>query len=72
MIGLLCFVLAILAVAEESAEAVHQDHVEHQRLGGGGVDHALEVRPPVVGGRRAGLDIVGDNREVQCPFAWRR
>jgi hypothetical protein len=53
--------LKLELVAEEAAEAVHHDHVERRRLGGGGVDHALELGPPVVGGRHAGLDIVGDD-----------
>jgi hypothetical protein len=51
--------LELELVAEESAEAVHHDHVEHRRFRRGCVDHPLELRPPVVGSRRAGLDIVG-------------
>jgi len=46
-------------VAEEAAEAVHDNRVEGRRLGRSGVDHALELRPPVVGRRHAGLDIIG-------------
>ena len=34
-------------VAKEAAEAVHHDGVERRRFGGGGVDHALELRPPI-------------------------
>ena len=53
--------LELELVAEEAAEAVDQDHVEHRRLGGRRVDHALEFRPPIVGRGCAGLDIVGDD-----------
>ena len=67
--------LKLELVAEEAAEAVHHDHVEHRRFCRGGVDHALELRPPVVGGGCAGFDIVSDNLqpcEVQYPLLWRR
>src|SRR6266481_1240098 len=37
--------LKLELVAEEAAEAVHHDHIERRRLGGRGVDHALELRP---------------------------
>ena len=53
--------LELELVAEEAAEAVDQDHVERRRLGRRRVDHALELGPPIVGGGRAGLDIVGDD-----------
>jgi len=53
--------LELELVAEEAAEAVDQDHVERRRLGCGRVDHALELRPPIVRGRHAGLDVVSDN-----------
>jgi hypothetical protein len=53
--------LKLELVAEESAEAVHHDRVEHRRLGGRGVDHALELRPPIIGSGCAGLDILGNN-----------
>ena len=51
--------LQLELVAEEAAEAVDDDHIERRRLGRGRVDHALELGPPVVGGRDAGLDVVG-------------
>ena len=53
--------LKLELVAEEAAEAVDYDRIERRRLRGGRVDHALELGPPVVGGRDAGLHIVGDN-----------
>jgi hypothetical protein len=46
-------------IAEEAAEAVHQDHVERRRLCRRCVDHALEFWPPIVRRRSAGLDVVG-------------
>jgi hypothetical protein len=51
--------LELELVAEETAEAVHDDDIERPPLGRAGIDHALEFRPPVVGGRHAGLDVVG-------------
>jgi hypothetical protein len=48
-------------VAEEATEAAEQDHIERRRLDRRRVDHTLEFRPPIVGGRDAGLYIVGDD-----------
>jgi hypothetical protein len=45
-------------VSKEAAEAVDDDDIEHRRLSGSDVDHALEFRPSVVGRRHAGLDVV--------------
>jgi hypothetical protein len=53
--------LKLELVTEEAAEAVHQDHIERRRLGGGCVDHALEFGSPIVGRRDAGLDVVADD-----------
>jgi hypothetical protein len=53
--------LELELIAEEAAEAVHEDHVEGRRLGRGGVDHALEFGSPIVDRRHPGLDIVGDD-----------
>jgi hypothetical protein len=53
--------LKLELVAEEAAEAVHQDHIERRRLGRRRVDHALELWPPIVGRRGAGLHIFGDD-----------
>jgi hypothetical protein len=50
--------LKLELVAEETAEAVHHDHIERRRLRRGGVDHALEFRPPIIGRRDAGLDVI--------------
>jgi hypothetical protein len=60
--------LKLELVPEEAAEAVHQDHVERRRLGGRRIDHPLELGPPVVGGRDAGLDevtTISQPRDVQ-------
>jgi hypothetical protein len=53
--------LELELVAEEAAEAVHDDCLERRRLGRGGIDHALEFRAPVVGGGDSRLDVVGDD-----------
>jgi len=49
--------LKLELVAEEAAEAVHDDHFEHRWLGRGGVDHALELGPAVVRGGCAGFNV---------------
>jgi hypothetical protein len=51
--------LKLELVAEEAAEAMHNYDIKRWRPSRSGVDHALELRPPVVGRRHAGLDIVG-------------
>ena len=62
--------LKLELVTEEAAEAVDQDHIECRRLDRRRVDHALELRPPIVGRRRARLDIVGDNLPpTRCAIA---
>jgi hypothetical protein len=48
-------------VTEEAAEAVNQDHVERRWLDCRRVDHALELRPPIVGRGCSRLDVVGDD-----------
>src|ERR1700730_309432 len=48
-------------VAKEAAEAVDQYDVERRRLCCGRVDHALELRSPIVGRGRAGLDVLSDD-----------
>src|SRR5262249_14607618 len=53
--------LQLELIAEETAEAVDQDHIERRRLGRGRVDQALELGPPVVRRGDAGLDVVGDD-----------
>jgi len=64
--------LELELVAKEAAEAVEHDHVARRRLGRRRVDHALEFGPPVVGRRRAGLDVVGDNLPpARCAVAFR-
>jgi len=51
--------LELELIPEEAAETVDQDNIERRRPGRGRVDHALELRPAVVGGRYTRLDIVG-------------
>jgi hypothetical protein len=53
--------LQLELITEEAAEAVHQDHVERRRLGGGGIDHPLELGSPIVGRGDTRLDEVGDD-----------
>ncbi|KTQ88028.1 hypothetical protein NS226_17425 [Aureimonas ureilytica] len=50
------------AVAEEARVGVNDDDVEWAVAVGGALDHALELGPRVVGGRRAGLDVFGEKR----------
>ena len=47
--------LQLEVIAEEAAERVDDHHVERRGLRGAGFDHALELGPPVVGGRRTRL-----------------
>ena len=53
--------LKLKLVAEEAAEAVDDDDIEGRRLGRSRIDHALELGPPIVGRRHAGLDMLGDD-----------
>ena len=46
-------------IAEEARERVHDDHVEGVLAVAGALDHLLELGPLVVGGRGAGLDVLG-------------
>jgi hypothetical protein len=53
--------LKLELVAEEAAEAMDQDHIEHRRFDRRRVDHALELRPPIVGRGNTGLDVISGN-----------
>ena len=46
-------------IAEEARERVHDDDVERVLAVAGALDHALELRALVVGGRSTGLNIFG-------------
>ena len=46
-------------VAEEARERVHDDIIEGVLAVAGALDHLLELGPLVVGGRGAGLDVLG-------------
>jgi hypothetical protein len=48
--------LLLECLAEESAVAVHDDHVERVLPVAGPLNHLLEDGPPVIGGGSAGLD----------------
>jgi hypothetical protein len=46
---------------------VNQDHIERRRLGRRRINHPLEFRPSIIGGGKAGLDIVsGDLPAARC------